>query len=72
MQTGWFTDAAGRTYYLHAVSDGRQGYMYTGWHQIGGVWYYFREIQDSTEGVLYKNSRTPDGYWVDENGVWEP
>ena len=23
MQTGWFTDAAGRTYYLHAVSDGR-------------------------------------------------
>ena len=72
MQTGWFTDAAGRTYYLHAVSDGRQGYMYTGWHQIGGVWYYFREIQDSTEGVLYRNSRTPDGYWVDGNGVWEP
>lgn len=72
MQTGWFTGADGRTYYLHAVSDGRQGYMYTGWHQIGGVWYYFREIQDRTEGVLYKNSRTPDGYWVDENGVWEP
>ena len=48
------------------------GHMYTGWHQIGCVWYYFREIQYSTEGVLYKNSRTPDGYWVDENGVWEP
>ena len=44
--------------------------MYTGWHQIGGVWYYFREIQDSTEGVLYKNRRTPDGYWFDEYGVW--
>lgn len=72
MQTGWFTDAAGRTYYLHAVSDGRQGYMYTGWHKIDGVWYYFREVQDGTEGALYKNTHTPDGYWVDENGMWKP
>lgn len=71
MQTGWFTDAAGRTYYLHAVSDGRQGYMYTGWHQIDSIWYYFREVQDGTEGALYKNTYTSDGYWVDENGMWK-
>lgn len=44
----------------------------SGWHQIGGVWYYFRKVQDGTEGILYKNTHTPGGYWVDENGVWKP
>ena len=41
MQTGWFTDTDGNRYYLHAVSDGTRGRMYTGWNLIDGVWYYF-------------------------------
>ena len=42
MVTGWFQDPAdGNWYYLHDISDGGLGRMYTGWHRIGGSWYAF-------------------------------
>lgn len=37
----------------------------TGWKEIGGSWYYF-----GTDGAMYQNTTTPDGYFVDANGVW--
>lgn len=44
------------------------GRMVTGWYLIDGVYYYFNEEPDGTRGKMYRNTRTPDGYLVDENG----
>lgn len=70
MQTGWFTDTDGNRYYLHVVSDGTRGRMYTGWNLIDGVWYYFNPTSDGTKGSLFMNRQTPDGYRVDASGAW--
>ena len=72
MQTGWFTDTDGNRYYLHAVSDGTRGRMYTGWNLIDGKWYYFNTVSDGTRGALFVNCETPDGYRVDAYGCWIP
>ena len=72
MQTGWFTDTDGHIYYLHPVGDGTRGRMYTGWNLIDGNWYYFNTVSDGTRGALFVNCQTPDGYRVDEKGVWIP
>lgn len=44
------------------------GYMRTGWIQAGNAWYYC----DTVSGGMVTNTRTPDGYYVDANGVWIP
>ncbi len=69
MATGWFNDVDGNTYFLHNISDGNQGYMYTGWKQIGGIWYYFRDYTGGPKGSLLRNGVTPDGYITDANGA---
>lgn len=69
MTTGWYTDAAGNTYYLNAVSDGTQGRMFTGWNNINEKLYYFDEGSDDTKGRLWKSTTTPDGYTVDSTGA---
>lgn len=60
--TGWIQDADS-WYYLDGTA-----YL-TGWNQLpyGGEpkWFCF-----SPEGVLYQNCATPDGYQVDENGIY--
>lgn len=42
------------------------GYMRTGWIPGNGVWYYC----DTNSGAMLTNAWTPDGFWVDANGVW--
>lgn len=71
MMTGWYTDVNGNTYYLNPNSDNTLGAMQTGWVTIDGKRYYFNENPDGTRGKLFRNTRTPDGYLVDENGVWD-
>ncbi|MGN0159445.1 MAG: hypothetical protein ACI39W_10000 [Brotaphodocola sp.] len=44
------------------------GYMRTGWIQAGNAWYYC----DTVSGGMLTNTYTPDGYYVDANGVWIP
>ena len=44
------------------------GYMRTGWIQAGNAWYYC----DHNSGAMLTNTTTPDGYYVDANGVWIP
>ncbi len=39
--------------------------LHSGWKVIDGKDYYFDE-----EGKLYQNRYTPDGYWVDQDGVY--
>ena len=70
MDTGWYLDTDGRWYFLHNVSDGNQGHMYTGWHEISGKWYYFHEAAGGPAGSLVTGGVTPDGYQVDSNGAW--
>ena len=70
MRTGWVTEKDGKIYYLNAESDNTKGMMVTGWKQIDGKWYYFSEKWDESRGQLLRATVTPDGYTVDENGVW--
>ncbi len=42
------------------------GYMQTGWILWNGLWYY---CNDST-GAMLTNTYTPDGYYVNSDGVW--
>ncbi len=69
MIRGFYKDAQ-NTYYLSPVS----GELMTGWQLIEGKWYYFQKAGQTglPEGALYQNSKTPDGYRVDADGVWIP
>ena len=51
----------GADYYFNSA-----GVMATGWQSIDDKWYYF-----DTNGVMLKGSYTPDGYWMDEHGVYD-
>ena len=63
---GFIKDANdGETYYIDKESG-----LYTGWHLIDNNWYYFNEKSDGELGKLYVNTNTPDGYYVNEFGVW--
>lgn len=80
MKTGWIKDK-GIWYYLnpedgimlvglHKINGDHYyldstGAMQTGWKRIDGNWYYFQ-----TDGSLLKNATTPDGYKVNEEGIW--
>ena len=80
MKTGWIKDK-GVWYYLnpedgimlvglHKVNGDHyyfddSGAMQTGWKQLDGNWYYFQ-----ADGSLLKNATTPDGYKVNEEGIW--
>ena len=39
--------------------------MQTGWKQLNGNWYYFQ-----ADGSLLRNGTTPDGYKVNQDGIW--
>lgn len=59
---GWFADN-GKWYYL-----GPDGTMYASqWLQDGEWWYYL-----GADGAMLKDTVTPDGYRVNDYGVWEP
>lgn len=60
-QSQWFKDTNGKCYYLD-----ENGHMVTGWQKIKGKDYCF-----ANDGSLYVSCTTPDGYVVDENGVWK-
>ena len=66
-KTGWLRDENyGGWFYM----DPEHG-MQTGWVLLNGVWYYFNTISDGKRGIMYAGQRTPDGYYVDKNGVWD-
>ena len=67
IKTGWMRDEDyGGWFYL----DPEHG-MQTGWVLIDGKWCYFHPTSDGMKGLMYAGRRTPDGYYVDENGVWD-
>lgn len=40
-------------------------YLTSAWKQSSGKWYYLNE-----NGIMATNQTTPDGYYVDSDGVW--
>lgn len=47
------------------------GYMRTGWIQgSNGAWYYCDTREGSNYGAMLTDTRTPDGFYVDADGVW--
>ena len=50
------------------------GKMLTGWNLIywndAYKWFYFTEVSNGHRGELYVNTTTPDGYRVNEDGVY--
>ena len=36
-----------------------------------GNWVYNTRSTSMPYGSLYRNGRTPDGYFVDQNGIWD-
>lgn len=65
MATGW-KQINGKWYYLEPVGGGTYTYdpAAAAWNYTGGSGHPL--------GSLYQNETTPDGYKVDENGVWLP
>ncbi len=53
----------GAWYYFDA-----DGYMCTGWLNLNGTYYYL----DPATGAMWVNQYTPDGYWVNQDGVYVP
>ncbi len=71
---GWWYCNADRSYTMNNWQyingfwyyfDGN-GYMVTGWIPWKGLWYYC-----GPSGAMLTNTMTPDGYYVDGNGVWK-
>ena len=59
MKTGWVY-TGGNWYYFNI-----SGQMQTGWKVISGKYYYFYG-----DGHMAANEITPDGYYVNSDGVW--
>lgn len=57
---GWVHYGSGDSFYYV------NGKAVTGWQKIDGKDYYF----SPSTGVLYKSQYTPDGYYVNSEGVW--
>lgn len=67
IKTGWMRDEDYGGWFYFDPEHGMQ----TGWVLIDGKWCYFHPTSDGRKGILYVGRLTPDGYYVDENGVWD-
>lgn len=61
MLTGWQQYAPGDWYYM--MDSG--AVKYSSWLEYKGAWYYL-----GSDGKMLKDTKTPDGYYVDSSGVW--
>ena len=67
LSTGWLYDTLYQGWFY---MDENQG-MLTGWQFINGKWYYLNSNQDGSAGIMYSKRRTPDGWYVKEDGSWD-
>ena len=65
--TGWLRDEDYGGWFYMDLEHG----MRTGWVLLNGAWYYFNPVSDGKRGMMYAGQRTPDGYYVEKNGVWD-
>ena len=66
-KTGWLRDEDYGGWFYMDLEHGMQ----TGWVLLDGAWYYFNPVSDGKRGMMYAGQRTPDGYYVEKNGVWD-
>lgn len=67
LKIGYFYDAGYKGwFYLDENSR-----MQTGWVLINGKWYFFNPVSDGTKGMMLIGRKTPDGYFVTEDGTWD-
>ena len=69
MATGWLFEN-NNWYYLDPQTGTNNGRMMTGWHMISDKWYYFSTDKLAGEGSMYADRMTPDGFYVNKDGVW--
>ena len=69
MATGWLFEN-NIWYYLDPQTGTNNGRMMTGWHMISDKWYYFSTDKLAGEGSMYADRMTPDGFYVNKDGVW--
>ena len=62
MATGWRQFDNGTWYYFRGSGAMAKNY----WVETEGAWFYLGE-----NGVMLTNAQTPDGYWVNEVGIWK-
>ena len=67
LSTGWIYDTLHQGWFY---MDENQG-MLTGWQFINGKWYYLNSNQDGSASIMYSKRRTPDGWYVKEDGSWD-
>lgn len=83
-QGAWLQDPASKRWWF-IYGDGSR--PVSKWEKINGKWYYFDQlgfaIQNTwikwkekwyycgPDGDMYVNRKTPDGYYVDKDGVWD-
>ena len=67
ISSGWIYDTIYQGWFY---MDENQG-MLTGWQFINGKWYYLNPNSDGTAGIMYTKRRTPDGWYVKEDGSWD-
>ena len=61
-----FVETVDKKVYYFDDNENTLGQMVLGWKKMSdGKWFYFGD-----GGVMAKNTVTPDGYYVDENGQW--
>lgn len=67
MLTGWRQIPGWGYMYLNPFAEAQTWF----YDEASKMWIYDMENTRRPYGSLYMNEKTPDGYFVDENGVWE-
>lgn len=67
MLTGWRQIPGWGYMYLNPFAEAQTWF----YDETSKMWIYDTENTRRPYGSLYMNEKTPDGYFVDENGVWE-
>lgn len=65
MLTGWQLIPGWGYMYLNPFAEAQTWF----YDEASGMWIYDTENTRRPYGSLYMNEKTPDGYFVDENGV---
>ena len=67
LRVGLFYDAGYRGWFYMDENSGMQ----TGWVLINERWYFFNPVSDGTRGMMFIGRKTPDKYFVTEDGSWD-
>ena len=67
LRVGFFYDAGYKGWFYMDENSGMQ----TGWVLINERWYFFNPVSDGTRGMMFIGRKTPDEYFVTEDGSWD-